>query len=128
MISKEDKADVSRAMGKALANKVSKVTNDSKMTAFKRSNPEMKAARKGYNDARAADGLSKHRGTFSIGGTQSRTERTASERKAARAASAKAYYENAADEAEYNKATGRGSHQDYVKARDERDYYNSFRK
>lgn len=68
MISPEDKKDVKNHLGKALANKVSKVTNDSKMTAFKRSNPEMKAARKGYNDARAADGLSKHRGTFSIGG------------------------------------------------------------
>lgn len=30
MINKEDKADVKRAMGKAIANKVSKVTNDKK--------------------------------------------------------------------------------------------------
>lgn len=104
-LSNEDKADVARSMGKALANKVSKVTRDKygpltmslsdndphinkpkKTGAFKTSygtagggsygykskaeknriHPEMKSARKAYNDARAADGLSRKRGAFGI--------------------------------------------------------------
>jgi hypothetical protein len=37
-----------------------------KISEFNRTNPEMKSARKGYNDARAADGLSRKRGAFGI--------------------------------------------------------------
>lgn len=115
-LSNEDHKDVKNHLGKALANKVSKVTRDKnhpqaysingrevnksqwdmwhhqksiveanqkrmkenspesskyairakKIQEFNRTNPEMKSARKGYNDARAADGLSRKRGAFGI--------------------------------------------------------------
>lgn len=44
-LNKEDKADVSRSMGKALANKVSKVTKDKKFKQEQRSVPPSDMAR-----------------------------------------------------------------------------------
>jgi len=53
-LNKEDKADVSRSMGKALANKVSKVTNDrrqaaqEKLKAIRESKPRVSNMRKAF--------------------------------------------------------------------------------
>lgn len=74
----EDKKDVKTHLGKALANKVSKVTRDGSAKSkaiegrspefreFNRTSPELKAARKGYNDARRGWKQKPKRGAFYI--------------------------------------------------------------